>query len=91
MEGSNRDTLSLLESKSTAHDRLAEDLTLQHQKTVELRREVSDLEQSVQSANASASASKFHEQGLQQEIEQLKRSNEWLDGELKTKSVDYTK
>lgn len=45
----------------------------------------------MQSANASASTSKFHEQGLQQEIEQLKRSNEWLNDELRTKSADYTK
>lgn len=66
-------------------------MSTQHQRTVELRREVSDLEQSVQSANAVASSSKFHEQGLQQEIEQLKRTNEWLDAELKTKSADYTK
>lgn len=91
LESSNRDTLSLLESKSTAYDRLAEELSLQHQKSVELRREVSDLEQSVQSANAAASTSKFHEEGIQQEIEQLKRTNEWLSNELKTKSVDYTK
>ena len=91
LESSNRDTLSLLESKSCAHDRLAEELSLQHQKSVELRREVSDLEQSVQSANATASTSKFHEEGLQQEIEQLKRSNDWLSSELKTKSSEYTK
>lgn len=66
-------------------------MSTQHQRTVELRRDVSDLEQSVQSANAVASSSKFHEQGLQQEIEQLKRTNEWLDAELKTKSAEYTK
>ena len=66
-------------------------MTNQHQKTVELRREVSALEQSVQSAKAEATTAKFHEQGLQQEIEQLKRNNDWLDTELKTKSSEYTK
>ncbi|KAL8797208.1 MAG: hypothetical protein Q9195_000675 [Heterodermia aff. obscurata] len=91
LESSNRDTVSLLESKSTAYDNLAEELTNQHQKTVELRREVSNLEQSVQSAKAEATTAKFHEQGLQQEIEQLKRNNDWLDSELKTKSSEYTK
>ena len=91
LESSNRDTVSLLESKSTAYDNLAEELTNQHQKTVELRREVSTLEQSVQSAKAEATTAKFHEQGLQQEIEQLKRNNDWLDTELKTKSSEYTK
>ena len=91
LESSNRDTLSLLESKTTAHDNLAQELSAQHQKTVELRREVSKLEQSVQSANATSTSARFHEQGLQQEIESLKRNNDWLDKELKTKSEEYTK
>ena len=91
LESSNRDTLSLLESKSTAHDKLAEELTAQHQKTVELRRKVSNLEESIQSANATSATASYHEQSLQQEIEHLKRSNEWLDQELKTKSEEYSK
>ena len=91
LESSNRDTLSLLESKTTAHDVLAQELNDQHQKTVELRREVSNLEQSVQSANAASTSARFHEQGLQQEIESLKRNNDWLDKELKTKFGEYTK
>lgn len=91
LESSNRDTLSLLESKTTAHDNLAQELNAQHQKTVELRREVSNLEQSVQSANAASTSARFHEQGRQQEVESLKRNNDWLDKELKTKSGEYTK
>ncbi|KAK4695509.1 nucleoprotein TPR, partial [Lecanoromycetidae sp. Uapishka_2] len=91
LESSNRDALSLLESKSTAYDKLGEELNTQHQKTIELRQQVSTLEQSVQSANASSTSAKFHEQGLQQEIESLKRNNDWLDKELKTKSAEYTK
>ena len=91
LESSNRDTLSLLESKTTAHDNLAQELNAQHQKTVELRREVSNLEQSLQSANTASSSARFHQQGLQQEIESLKRNNDWLDKELKTKSGEYTK
>lgn len=91
LEASNRDTLSLLESKSTAYDTLAEEVTIQHQKTIELRREVSNLEQSIQSANAVSSNAKYHEQSLKQEIEQLKINNDWLDKELKTKSAEYTK
>lgn len=91
LESSNRDTLSLLESKTTAHDNLAQELNAQHQKNVELRREVSKLEQSVQSANAASASARFHEQGLQQEIESIKRNNDWLDKELKTKSEEYTK
>ena len=91
LESSIRDTLSLLESKSTAYDKLAEELTVQHQKTIDLRREVSNLEQAIQSAKAASASASYHEQGLQQEVEQLKRSNEWLDKELKTKSEEYSK
>lgn len=91
LETSNRNTLSLLEAKSTAYDDLAQEFSAQHQKTLELRREVSTLEQSVQSANTACTSSKYHEQGLQQEIEQLKRNNEWLDNELKTRSAEFTK
>ena len=91
LESSNRDTLSLLESKSTAYDKLAEEFTAQHQKTVELRREVTSLEQSIQSANTASANALYHEQGLQQEIEHLKRSNDWLAKELKTKSEEYSK
>ena len=91
LESSNRDILSLLESKTTAHDNLAQELNAQHQKIVELRREVSNLEESVQAANTASTSARFHEQGLQQEIESLKRNNDWLDKELKTKSGEYTK
>ncbi|KAL8723063.1 MAG: hypothetical protein Q9225_000534, partial [Loekoesia sp. 1 TL-2023] len=91
LESSNRDTLSLLESKSTAYDKLAEELTAQHQKSLDLRKEVSSLEQKAQSAEAVASAAHYHEQSLQQEIEQLKRNNDWLDRELKAKTEEYTK
>ena len=91
LESSNRDTLSFLESKTTAHDNLAQELNNQHQKAVELRREVSNLEQLVQSANAASTSARFREQGLQQEIESLKRNNDWLDKELKTKSGEYSK
>ena len=91
LESSNRDTLSLLESKSTSYDNLAAELNTQHQRTIDLRREVSTLEQSVQAASTASTSSKFHEQGLEQEIESLKRSNDWLDKELKTKSGEYSK
>lgn len=52
---------------------------------------MSNLEQSIQSANAASSNAKYREQGLQQELEHLKRTNEWLEKELKTKSEEYTK
>lgn len=91
LESSNRDTVAVLESKSTAYDNLAEELTKQHQKTIELRREVATLEQSVQSAETESNNAKLQEQGLRQEIEHHKRHNDWLDGELQTKSGEHTK
>ncbi|KAI4287039.1 MAG: hypothetical protein L6R35_003702 [Caloplaca aegaea] len=91
LESSNRDTLALLESKSTSYDKLSEELTAQHQRTIDLRKEVSSLEQRVQSADAAVSTAAYHEQSLQSEIEQLKRNNDWLDRELKAKTDEYAK
>ena len=91
LESSNRDTLCLLESKTSAYEELAGELSTKHQRTIELRREVGNLEQTISSNNASLSTARFREQGLQQEIDSLKRSNEWLDQELKTKSAEHSK
>lgn len=90
LEAANRDTLALLESKTTAYDKLSQDLTAQHQKAAELRKQISSLEQSVQSANSSVSSSKFREQSLQQEIDLLKKNNEWLENERKIKADEHT-
>ncbi|KGO73323.1 hypothetical protein PITC_086110 [Penicillium italicum] len=91
LEASNRDTLGLLESKSAAYDKLAEELSLQHKKTIELRRELSTAEQSLQSANAASASARFREQSLQQELDLTKKNNEWFETELKTKSAEYIK
>jgi nucleoprotein TPR len=91
LESSNRDTLSLLESKCKAYDELTSELSIKHQKTIELRQEISALEQSVRSANATASSSTFREQNLHAEVDSLKRNNDWLEQELKTKSTEYSK
>ena len=91
LESANRDKLSLLDSKTTAYDKLSEELNTQHQKTIELRRNISTLEQSIESANSASTNAKFHEQSLQHEIESLKRNNSWLEKELKAKSEEHTK
>jgi nucleoprotein TPR len=91
LEAANRDTLGLLDSKTTAYDKLAEELSGQQQKAQSLRRRVSELEQNLQSANSAASSTRFREQSLQQELELLKRNNEWFESELKTKSADHLK
>lgn len=91
LEASNRDTLAVLESKSTAYDKLAEDLTTQHQKVVELRRQVTTLEQSLQAAKSASAATRYKEENLQREIDLLKKNNDWYETELKTKSDEYLK
>lgn len=91
LETSNRDTLSLLESKSAAHDKLAEELSAQHKKTIELRREISTAEQNLQTANSASASARFREQNLQQELDLTKKNNEWFETELKTKNGEHIK
>ncbi|KAI9846233.1 MAG: hypothetical protein M1837_004222 [Sclerophora amabilis] len=91
LESSNRDTIALLESKSTAHDRLAEELTAQHQKTLDVRREISTLEQSLQAASSASTTAKFRESNLEQELELVRRNNDWYESELKTKNAELSK
>ncbi|RMD41256.1 hypothetical protein DV735_g3860, partial [Chaetothyriales sp. CBS 134920] len=89
LEASNRDTLALLDTKTSAYDQLSADLSSQHQKAAELRRQINSLEQSVQAANSSASSFKFKELSLQQEIDLLKKNNEWLETERNIKIEEH--
>ena len=91
LEASNRDTLALLESKSGAYDKLAEELSTHHKKTIELRRELSTAEQNLQAANSASASARFREQSLQQDLELTKKNNEWYETELKTKSAEHLK
>jgi nucleoprotein TPR len=91
LEASNRDALALVESKSTEKDRVATELSEQHSKLLALRREISQLEQRNQSLENSASSQKFKEQTLQQEIDLLKKNNEWHSTELQTRSQEHAK
>ncbi|KAL2814888.1 hypothetical protein BDW59DRAFT_17296 [Aspergillus cavernicola] len=91
LEASNRDTLALLESKSGAHDKLAEELSTQHKKTIELRRQLSTVEQNLQAANSASASTRFREQSLEQDLELTKKNNEWFETELKTKSAEHLK
>lgn len=88
---SNRDTLALLESKSRAYDDLAGELSTKHQKVIELRQEISSHEETIRLLNAASSSTKYREQNFQQEIDSLKRNNDWLDQELKTKAAELSK
>jgi nucleoprotein TPR len=91
LESQNRDLMAMHETKTTAHDRLAKELTEQHQKSVELRKQVSTLEEKTQSLESAATNVKFREANLQQEIEQLRSNNDWYTTELKTRADDHSK
>lgn len=91
LESANRDTVALLESKTTANDNLAQDLQKQHQKGLELSQQITTLQQSVQNSTSTASSAKFREQSLKQEVELAKRNSEWFENELKTKNAEFVK
>ncbi|KAK5132735.1 hypothetical protein LTR08_008701 [Meristemomyces frigidus] len=91
LEASNRDALALVEGKTAEKDRLATELSEQHSKLLLLRRDVSQLEERNQSLENAASSHKFKEQSLQQEIELLKRNNEWSSNELQTRTQEHAK
>ena len=89
LEASNRDIVAALESKNNSYERLSQDLSASHQKAADLRKQVTTLEQNVQSANSSVSSFKFREQALQREVEQLQKTNEWLQGERDIKTEEH--
>jgi nucleoprotein TPR len=91
LESSNRDTLALLESKTTAYNSLSQELTAQHEKAIELRKQVSGLEQTIQTANSAAASARFREQSLEQDRDLLKKNAEWFENELKTKAAEHFK
>nr|POE54965.1 nucleoprotein tpr [Quercus suber] len=91
LEASNRDALALVESKSSEKDSIATELSEQHSKLLALRREISSLEERNQTIENAASSQKFKEQALQQEIDLLKRNNEWHSAELQTRTQEHAK
>ncbi|CAO2655700.1 Nn.00g045030.m01.CDS01 [Neocucurbitaria sp. VM-36] len=91
LESQNRDAIAMHEAKVAAHDRLAKELSELHQKSVDLRKQVASLEEKNQTLENAATNVKFRETNLQQEIEQLRKNNDWYTAELKTRSDDYSK
>lgn len=91
LESDKRDTLEALDRKARDYDSLQEEYTALQSKSIEARREVSSLEIQLQQAQSSQTSAKFKEQNLVQEIELLKKNNEWLDSELSTKVAEFQK
>ncbi|KAF1939451.1 hypothetical protein EJ02DRAFT_257125 [Clathrospora elynae] len=91
LESHNRDAMAMHEAKVVAHDRLAQELSEQHQKSVDLRKQLSSLEEKNQTLESAATNVRFRETNLQQEIEQLRNNNDWYTAELKTRADDHSK
>lgn len=91
LETSNRDTLSVVESKTRANSELLQDLQKIQQKNTEFNKKISELEQSVQAEKAAANSAKWREQNLQQELKLTKQNNDWFENELRTKREETMK
>ena len=81
----------MLDAKSVAYDKLVLELQEAQQKATSLRHDVSSLESKLQEAENASLSAKFREQALQQEIDLLKKHNEWFEVELNAKSQEHAK
>lgn len=91
LEASNRDALSVLDAKNRTIQELSEELGKQHQKNVELNKEIAALQQSTLAAQSAASSAKFREQALKQELELVRRNEEFARNELTAKTAEATR
>lgn len=91
LQSSNRTNLSIIESNNKRDQTLTDELTKQHQRNVELSREVTALQQSEQNAKAQLNNGKFREESIQQQLDLARKNSEWLETELKTKSDEGLK
>ncbi|KAF3930925.1 hypothetical protein ABW19_dt0207810 [Dactylella cylindrospora] len=91
LESDKREALDALTRKSTEVDEMQEEYARQQSKFIELRREMNSLEAKAQQAESAQSAARFREQTMKQELEIVKKNNEWLEGELTAKQEEYSK
>lgn len=66
-------------------------MTKQHQRNVELSREITALQQSEQNAKGQLNSAKYREESTQQQLDLARKNSEWLENELKTKSEESLK
>jgi nucleoprotein TPR len=91
LESDKRDTLEALDRKCNDYDKLQEEYTAVQHKNIATRREFNALETKLQQAESAQSNAKFRAQSLEQELEMVKKNNEWLDTELATKVKEHQK
>lgn len=91
LEKSNRETLTIIDTKNATNSQLLEELQAMQQKNTELKKQVTELQQSVQAERAAATSAKWREQNLQQELNLTRQNNEWFEKELQTKREEAMK
>ncbi|KAI6778668.1 Nucleoporin-like protein [Emericellopsis cladophorae] len=91
LQSSNRTNLEIIETRNKQKEEIAEDLNKQYQRTVELSREITNLQRSEQANKAQLSSAEYREHSLKQQLDQARRSGEWFEEELKTKTQESLK
>jgi chromosome segregation ATPase len=90
LETSHRDTLTLLEKKNVEILRNEEEYKQLHTKYIEARRKISNTETALQEAQGQVSTLGYKEQGLQQEVEFLRKDHDRVVSELNVKTTDFS-
>ncbi|PHH71767.1 hypothetical protein CDD82_6338 [Ophiocordyceps australis] len=91
LQASNRTNLTIIESHNRRDESVADELSKQHQRNVELGRQLATLQQSEQTAKGQLSSAKYREESLKQQLDMAQRNAEWLENELKTKTDEGLK
>lgn len=91
LQSSNRTNLSIIESHSKRDQTVADELKKQHERNVQLTRDLTAAQQAEQNAKGQLATSKYREESTQQQLELSRKNGEWLEAELKTKSEEALK
>jgi nucleoprotein TPR len=83
--------MALVESQNARGDQMAEELSKQHQKNVQLNKDITTLQQNIQAAQSAASSAKYKADNLRQQLDQISRHNEDLQTQLNTKADENLK
>ncbi|ODQ68613.1 hypothetical protein NADFUDRAFT_20212, partial [Nadsonia fulvescens var. elongata DSM 6958] len=85
-----RQAIEILERRNNEIVELKSSIDEARKQNIESRKSIIELENSIQKATSEARSAKFKEQNYRQELEHLRKTNEWLDGELKAKTQEFS-
>ncbi|KAK6509185.1 hypothetical protein TWF481_003946 [Arthrobotrys musiformis] len=91
LENEKRETLEAYTRKSNEVDEMQTEYSRQQSKILELRREMGEIETRAQQAESAQTTAKFREQTIKQELNIVKKGNEWLENELAVKQNEHSK